>query len=43
MKCANPACGKDLDPGEKFCGYCGTDVPKAAEEIRAGLVLDHHL
>ncbi len=29
MKCANPACGQDLEPGERFCGYCGTDVPTA--------------
>ena len=34
MKCANPACGQDLEPGERFCGYCGTDAPTGVQETR---------
>lgn len=30
MKCSNPTCNAELDPGDLFCGQCGQPLSTAA-------------
>lgn len=39
IKCSNPNCAAEIEPGSRFCAHCGTPVPQDKECPKCGAIV----